>query len=139
MLEHPMEKRLLQIAVGVAGLIPVVTGMFGGLKGLLFFGEWGDIALDSHVRYLSGLLLAIGVGYWSCIPDIERQSARFTLLTLIVVTGGFFRAVGMLMNGAPGLTMSLSLLAELVLTPLLYLWQSRIARLAPMDAAPAAR
>jgi hypothetical protein len=134
-----MEKRLLQIAVAIGGLVPVGAGMFGGLRGLLFFGESGDIALDSHLRYLSGLLLAIGVGFWSCIPDIERQSLRFGLLTLIVVTGGFFRAVGMLMNGTPGLIMTLSLLMELAVTPALYLWQSSLAKRSPIDAAPAAR
>jgi hypothetical protein len=128
-----MEKRLLQATVAVAGLIPVSAGMIGGLKGTLMLGDTGDIALDSHYRYLSGLLLAIGVAYWSTIPDIERQGARFGLLTVLVVTGGFFRAVGMLMGGSPGPAMSAALVVELVAAPLLYLWQLRVMRLAPMD------
>ena len=123
------EKRLLQIIIAIIGLIPVTAG---------------NPALDSHFRYLSGLLLAIGVAYWTTIPDIERAGARFSLLTMIVVTGGFFRAVGMLTSGSPGSVMTWALLVELVVTPALYLWQLRIARLAvsqgaPMDANPAAR
>ena len=125
-----MEKRLLQIAVAVAGLIPVWAGMTGGLKGTLMLGDFGDAALDSHYRYLSGLLLAIGVGYWSAIPDIERQGARFSLLTLMVVTGGFFRALGMIMAGSPGPVMTAALGVELILAPLLYLWRERVGRLA---------
>jgi hypothetical protein len=113
--------------------------MMGGLRGTLMLGDTGDIALDSHYRYLSGLLLAIGVAYWSTIPDIERQGARFSLLTLLVVTGGFFRGLGMLMGGPPGAVMTCALMVELGLTPFLYLWQMRVARLAPMDGPAAAR
>jgi hypothetical protein len=139
-----IEKRLLQIAIAVVGLIPVSAGMWGGLHGLAMFGYWGNVDVDSHFRYLSGLLLAIGVAYWTTIPDIERQGARFSLLTMIVVAGGFFRAIGMLADGSPGPVMSAALLVELFVTPMVYLWQVRIARLASagprsMDAEPAAR
>jgi len=131
-----MEKRLLQIALALGGLVAVGAGMAGGLHGTLMLGDWGDVSLDSHFRYLSGLLLGIGVAYWSAIPDIERQAARIGLVTLIVVTGGFFRALGLLANGAPDWTMRAALVLELVGAPLVYLWQRRIARLGAVDAAP---
>ena len=113
--------------------------MLGGLRGTLMLGDWGDVALDSHYRYLSGLLLAIGAAYWSTIPNIERQGARLSLLTTLVVTGGFFRAAGMLMNGSPGPWMTGALIMELVITPGLYLWQVRVAALTPMDVPSASR
>jgi len=139
-----MERRLLQIALALAGLIAVAAGMVGGLHGTLMLGDWGDASLDSHFRYLSGLLLGLGVAYWSTIPDIQRQEARLGLVTLIVVTGGFFRALGLLADGSPGLVMRGALVLELVGAPLLYLWQRRIAHIstklgAPIDAAPAER
>ena len=130
-----MEKRLLQIAVAVAGLVPVGAGAAGALLGPLLLGQVGDAALDSHVRYLSGLLLAIGLAFWSTIPHIERHGTRFGLLTLIVVTGGLCRALGMLIVGPPGVAMSLALVMELVVTPALYLWRERVGRLAAVDAA----
>ena len=139
-----MEKRLLQIAIALAGLIAVAEGMVGGLHGTLMLGDWGDATLDSHFRYLSGLVLAVGVAYWSIVPNIERQAERLSLVTLIVVTGGFFRALGLLADGSPGLMMRVALVGELVGAPLLYLWQRRIARAstklgAPMDAAAVER
>jgi hypothetical protein len=134
-----MEKRLLQIAVAAAGLVLVAEGMVGGLHGTLMFGDWGDVTLDSQFRYLSGVVLAVGVAYWSLIPNIEGQGERLSVVTLIVVTGGFFRALGLLAHGSPGMMMRFALVAELVGAPLLYLWQRRIARLAPMDAAAAER
>jgi len=134
-----MEKRLLQIAIALGGLIAVGAGMAGGLHGTLMLGDWGDVNLDSHFRYLSGLLVGLGVAYWSAIPDIEHQEARISLVTLIVVTGGFFRALGLLASGSPDWPMRAALVVEVVGAPLLYLWQRRIARLQPMDAAPAER
>jgi hypothetical protein len=139
-----MERRLLQIAIALAGLIAVAEGMVGGLHGTLMLGDWGDVTLDSQFRYLSGLVLAVGVAYWSVIPNIERQEQRLSLVTLAVVTGGFFRALGLLADGAPGLLMRAALVGELVGAPLLYLWQRRIARTstkagASMDAAAAER
>jgi hypothetical protein len=128
-----MEKRLLQIAVAIAGLIPVIAGLTGALWGPVMLGEMGDAVLDSHYRYMSGLLLAIGVSFWTAIPHIERQGPRFALLTLIVVAGGFCRGLGMLVTGLPGPAMSLALVMELVVTPLLYLWRERVGRIAAVD------
>jgi hypothetical protein len=110
------------------------------LWGPAALGERAQGAFDSHFRYLSGLLAAIGVAYWTAIPEIEAEGAKFALLTIIVVAGGFSRALGMLIAGPPGAAMSAALIMELVVTPLLYLWQARIQRLATMphvDAAPA--
>ncbi len=135
-----MERRLLQLSVAIAGLAPVAGGMAGVLWGPAALGEQAQGAFDSHFRYLSGLLAAIGVAYWTAIPEIEAEGAKFALLTIIVVAGGFSRALGMLIAGPPGAAMSAALIMELVVTPLLYLWQARIQRLATMphvDAAPA--
>jgi hypothetical protein len=135
-----VERRLLQISVAIAGLVPVAGGIAGVLGGPAAIGEPAHGAFDSHFRYLSGLLAAIGVAYWTAIPEIETEGAKFALLTLIVVAGGFSRALGMLIAGPPGGAMSAALVMELVVTPLLYLWQARVQRLAtmpPVDAAAA--
>jgi hypothetical protein len=135
-----LERRLLQICVAIAGLVPVAGGVAGVLWGPGGLGEQAQSPLDSHFRYLSGLLAAIGVAYWTTIPDIEKEGARFGLLTIIVVAGGFSRALGMLIAGPPGAMMSAAMVMELIVTPLLYLWQARVQRLATrpaVDAAPA--
>jgi hypothetical protein len=135
-----LERRLLQICVAIAGLVPVAGGVAGVLWGPGGLGEEAQGPLDSHFRYLSGLLAAIGVAYWTTVPDIEKEGARFGLLTLIMVAGGFARALGMLIAGPPGAMMSAAMAMELIVTPLLYLWQARVQRLAArpaVDAAPA--
>jgi len=82
----------------------------------------------THVSYLSGLLLGIGLGFWSLIPAIERQGRAFTLLTAIVVVGGLARLAMAARTGAWGLSVDLPLVMELAVTPLLCLWQRRVAR-----------
>jgi hypothetical protein len=89
--------------------------------------EAGD--LDSHFRYLSGLLLAVGLGFLSTIPRIETHGGRFRLLTGIVVMGGIGRLLSLLAIGLPSSTMLAALAMELAVTPGLAVWQHRVARM----------
>ena len=67
--------------------------------GFIASGDGGSPELDSQFRYLSGLLLAIGLGYLASVPRIEEHSRRILLLTGIVVTGGIGRLIGALARG----------------------------------------
>ena len=62
-----MERKLLQATVAVAGFAGVVLGLTGVLFGTLYADLSGDAVLDSYVRFGKGVLLAIGLVYWSCI------------------------------------------------------------------------
>ena len=122
------ERKLLQQAVGFLSLIPVSAGLFGvlfGPEGLL--GDRVSVSADSHFRYLSGLLLGLGLCFWSTVPDIEAKTGRFRLLTLLVVIGGLARLLGLAVTGVPSFFMLGGLAIELVVTPVLCLWQTRIA------------
>lgn len=122
------ERRLLQGAVMIFGFVPVLAGLAGALTGGGFLGESPGISTDSHVRYLSGLLLGIGLCFWSTVPRIEAMTARFRLLTFIVVIGGLARAYALAVMGAPSTGMMLALGMELAVTPGLCWWQGRVAR-----------
>ena len=132
------ERTYLQRAVAVAGLVPVGAGLYGALFGAGLTGDH-DLSLsgDSHYRYLSGLLLGIGLMFWASIPAIEAKTGRFQLLTLIVVVGGLGRLLGLAVNGMPALSMIAALAMELVVTPLVCLWQLRVARQHRTAGAPA--
>ena len=119
------ERRALQIAVAVAGLVPVAAGTVGALWPALLALAGPPHAL-SHVAYLSGLLLGIGLGFWSLVPVIERQRRAFGLLAAIVVLGGAARLLLALRLGAWGLSVTLPLVMELGVTPALWLWQRRV-------------
>jgi Domain of unknown function (DUF4345) len=121
------ERRYLQRTVAVLALVPVSAGLFGVVFGPALTGDQVSVSADSHFRYLSGLLLGIGLLFWSTMPAIEEKTGRFRLLTLLVVIGGLARLLGLLLTGIPSLYMLASLALELVVTPILALWQTRVA------------
>jgi hypothetical protein len=125
----------LQVVIAACGLVPVGAGLAGMILGPRLAGAAaGDPSLDSHFRYRSGLLLAVGLLFWAAIPTIERQGGLVRSLTLIVVVGGLGRAMSALAVGEPDLPMRLALIMELGVTPAICLWQFQLER---MTAAPA--
>ena len=83
---------------------------------------------DSQVRYLSGLLVAIGFGFWSTVPRIDTQGARFRLLTALVLAGGCARLYAVTRSGLPAAGMQTGLALELLVTPGLALWREALER-----------
>jgi hypothetical protein len=124
-----VEKRALQIVVGIGCLVPIVAGAAGIVQGPAMLGIDGStLDLDSHFRYLSGLLLGIGFGFASAVPRIETHGRRFRLLAGIVVVGGLGRLASLLTIGTASRGMLAALAMELAVTPLLAIWQWRIER-----------
>jgi hypothetical protein len=125
-----VERKLLQIAVAVAGFAGVFLGLTGVLFGTLHTDLSGDVVLDSYVRFGKGVLLAIGLIYWSCVPRIEQRGDRISLITFILLCGTLSRLFSAVGHGVPTLGIVLNLVAGLLLVPLLWLWQRRVADVA---------
>lgn len=123
------EKSCLQIAVGIAALVPVIAGA----SGTLMVPRVLDLARspegETHVAYLSGLLLGIGLAFWSQLPSIEKHGRIFSLLAALVVLGGLARLLTAIRLQAWDGSVLGPLAMELLVTPALLLWQRRIARL----------
>ena len=127
-----LELRLLQAVVAIGCLVPLAAGGAGILRGAAFLKGVHDplpVDLGSHFRYLSGLLLGVGIGFAACIPNIERRRTMMRTLGLVVVVGGLGRLFALIRDGVPSTAHIAALAMELVATPLLLLWQARVARL----------
>jgi hypothetical protein len=123
-LSPPFERRLLQVVIAVAGLVPVGGGLWGVLGHMTTAGALSA----SNARYLSGLLLGIGLTFWIAIPTIERRGAIVRGLAAIVVIGGLARlAGGLFVTGFPP-AVALPLVMELGVTPLIAIWRERVER-----------
>jgi hypothetical protein len=115
-------KLAAQFSFAIAGLVPVSAGLWC----VLVPADTSVSSLLSHGRYLSGLLLAIGLAFWSTIPTLERQTARVRLLAAVVIFGGLCRLLGVVLGDPLSLPVAGALVMELVVMPLLTLWQSRL-------------
>ena len=122
-----LERRLLQLVIVIAGFVPVLAGLWGASGALHPPG----VGADSQGRYLSGLLLGIGLCFWACAPTIERRGAEIRMLALIVVAGGLARLFGLIATGEAKTAVLLPLVMELGVTPLVALWRERVERRLP--------
>lgn len=126
-MSRDLERRLLQVVVAVLCLSPLGFGLMGIMHPDSFGGDM-PIGVDSHFRYLSGIFFGLGIMAASCVPRIEAQTDRFFWVVLLVVIGGVARLHGFVFAGAPEGTQFYAVFVELVLTPLVGLWQRRVAR-----------
>lgn len=129
MADTKAEMRALQIVVALLALIPTLSGAAGILLGPDFLGldpPW-PADLDSHFRFLSGVFLAVGIGFYTTIPGIDGRTGRFRLLAALVFAGGLARLLSLFVAGPPSAGHLAGLLMELAVVPLLVLWQARIA------------
>lgn len=123
-----IEVRALQVVISVLALIPTLAGLAGILLGPAFLRldpPW-PVDLDTHFRFLSGVFLAVGLGFYSTVPAIGTRSERFRLLAALVFCGGLARLLSFAVAGAPSAGHLAGLVMELVVVPLLVLWQARV-------------
>jgi Domain of unknown function (DUF4345) len=123
------EKRLLQAVILLACLVPLTAGPTGIWRGAAWMAH-GPVSadLDSHFRYMSGIFTGVGLAFLSCVPGIEGKGTRLRMLVAFVVLGGLARGLSFAQIGAPGAGNRFGLVMELVVTPLIAVWQWRLAR-----------
>jgi hypothetical protein len=119
----------LRIVVAILALIPIGAGVAGMIAGThMISANAPGLDLNSHYRYLSGVLAAIGLVFLFSVSRIEFHTSRVRLLTFVVFVGGLARLFSIMADGWPGPPMLGGLMIELVAVPLLCLWQGRVAR-----------
>ena len=125
------ERRALQVVAALACLVPLIVGIQSVLRGVAYLkGAPVPVPpdLDSHFRYVSGIFLGLGIGFAYAIVRIERRTAIFRLLGMMVVLGGCARLLSLADVGVPSRGHVFGLFMELSVVPLLMLWQRRVAR-----------
>ena len=127
-----MRKRPLQLVTVLMALIPIVTGALTllGLDDPLYrdMGLPRNALLDSNLRFLGGVWLALGLAAWWTVPRIERRGDVFRVVWCAVWLGGVGRALSMVLVGLPPWPFVAFTVLELVGAPLFIVWQRRVAR-----------
>jgi hypothetical protein len=126
-----MERQLLQGVTALACLVPLSMGLVSVLRSAAVLRGMEPpfpIDLDSHYRYLSGLLLGIGLTFLASIPSIESKGTIFRTLGFVILVGGLARLLSLVQLGPPGFGHQFGLVMELVVVPTIVLWQARVAK-----------
>jgi hypothetical protein len=116
---------MLPNAIRLAALVPLLGGGAGAVLGAGMLGEPAGPATDSHLRYLSGVLLGLGLLALWCAADLPRRGQAFQALCAVVALGGLARLGGLALAGLPPWPHLLALVMELGVVPALWLWHRR--------------
>ncbi len=131
---QPKKNLLLKIVLALMAAFIVLSGLNIGLGGIPSLG-WGgqkdfltvtnesDYHIqDSHVRYVGGLWLGMGLFFFLSLTHLARYKPLLLFCFVLIFFGGLLR----LFQGQPATTFRLpvlpSLLAELIGMPLLFFW-----------------
>jgi hypothetical protein len=130
MFNENVSRRALQIATSVLALIPIATGLVGlsGLSDPLYvqFGVVPNVALDSNLRFFSGVWLGLGIAVAWVVPRVEREGTLFRALWGMIFAGGAGRLLSLTFVGAPPAPFYGVIVLELLGAPLFVLWQRRV-------------
>ena len=127
----------LRVVLILAGLIIIFTGVNTAFGGMLTLGWQGQttffevtdqhsyLVQDSHIRFLGGLWMGIGLLFIFAARNVERQQNVLKFALVLIFLGGLARFSQMQLDITFGKEIVGSLVAELVGMPLLYFWLSR--------------
>lgn len=122
------------------GLVIVWTGINVGLGGIATLGLQGPTdfmaitdpqafaAQDSHVRFLGGLWLGVGLLLAVAAWRLRALKPAVQVVLALIVVGGLARFSALRPDVLFGPQIVGSFLAEVALMPLLLLWSTKVAR-----------
>jgi hypothetical protein len=127
-----MNKRGLQIATGLLGVIPVLTGIITmfGLSDPIYAAAKipANPLLDSNLRFFGGVWLGLGLALYWLFPSIDKQTVLFRVLWGMIFLGGIGRLLSMVLVGAPPLPFVGFTAPEIIGAPFFIWWQARLER-----------
>lgn len=134
---------VLRGALALAGAFIVYTGVntaFGGMQTLGLQGQKKFMEVtsqhdfliqDNHIRFLGGIWLGIGLLFLVSTLNLKRFQPMLNVALGLIVLGGLARFTMMRADVVFDPAIVGSLVAELVLAPLLFVWLSRAVKQEP--------
>ncbi|GIG93283.1 DUF4345 domain-containing protein [Plantactinospora endophytica] len=120
------------MVLGLLATVAVASGLAGMLVGPAALPGAGpvDATVDSGFRYANAFWFAAGAVAWWAVPRVERATAPLRLVLGAVILGGIARLLAALASGWPHPVYLGALAVELVLVPLVLVWQAEVAQAA---------
>ena len=123
-----MNKKTLQIVLGLASLAPIIIGLMDYIPGVQkYFPAGTDIPteLDSEYRFMVGAFMAYALMGYYIVRNIETAVWPLRIMCVGVFVGGLGRLISALTVGAPPTGLYISMVLELIF-PLFIIWQNAV-------------
>lgn len=136
-----MTTRILTVVIYLLGVTAIATGLLAIVGGPAaeFGGKAAVASVDSQFRYASVFWFAAGVILiWTARKPLERALVTRTIL-VIAALAGLTRIISIVAVGLPHPFFLVTMGLELVATPLIILWHSRVFPVGRRVAAPEAK
>ncbi len=127
--------RILLIVLGLINIFIGINVAFGGIQTLGWQGqtdfveiadEYAFLLHDSHIRFFGGIYIGIGAFLVLASADLRKYHTALSLVLILIFMGGLARFTMLRPDIIFGPDIIGSLLAELVLMPVLFVWLRRI-------------
>jgi hypothetical protein len=123
-----MSKKILVVVIYLLGATAIVTGLLAVIGGpaALLGGAPAVPSVDSQLRYADIIWLGAGIVLiWSARKPLERAMATRVVLVIAAVAG-LGRLISIIEVGVPHPFYLVTMGLELIVTPLIILWHSRV-------------
>jgi len=139
-MSNNLSRTALRVVLFLAGVIVCITGInlaFGGIRTLGWQGAFDFIqivderrflAQDSHIRFLGGVWLSIGLLFIVGAANINKFQAALKFAIIATFIGGLARLSQTNLDVTFSAEIVGSWLAEVAGMPLLYFWLKSVVR-----------
>lgn len=133
-----LSSKIFRAIIIVLGLLNIFIGINVGFGGIATLGLQGQteffevtnenifLMRDSHIRFLGGLYGGIGLFLILAATNLNKYQTALRLIFAVIFVGGLARFTMMRFDVIFGQDILTSVLVELILMPVLYVWSSRI-------------
>jgi len=123
-------RKVLQITMGVLATAPLLSGIIGlaGIYNPLFFENLPlNLILDSNLRFLNAMSVAVALSFYFIIPVIEKETFACRIICCTIFLGGIGRLISIYDLGFPPFPLLVFLFLELSGPILIMYWQQQLA------------
>lgn len=138
MLTHALAINSFKLILAIFALMFITIGIDKGLGGIITLGLQNQVQFiditdtyvfsvqDSHMRFFGGMFIGLGLFLARAMTDLVRYQSSLQMILGIVFIGGLARLSQLDLSLLLGTDLVGSVMAELVVMPLLYLWLQKI-------------
>ena len=130
-MKQATSRKALQTVIAVSAAAPLLSGLVGlsGIYNPLFLQKLPDnTLLDTNLRFLNAMSVAVGLAFYFIIPVIEKETFACRALCATIIFGGIGRLISIFNLGKPPGIVLVFMAVELSVPVLIIFWQKRLAR-----------